>query len=620
MKPSIWRVAVPSFWLCLSVVVGAGCSTTPQGTSSSGTSGTHGSGVGTATAGSNGTTGSNSGGGDLGFACNSNANCGTLQCLTAIPQGYCSATCATSADCPSNGSCVGVLPGEEICIQSCQGDSDCTRAGYKCDPGCKVCIPLATVGQVACGGSELGAGGHLADGGACGALPASGGTPEWSASVDVSSSPATFYETEGALSSDGVGHLVAAFEAAVDAGAGGALNGYMIGVASSSNDGTSFVVGAPLVSASDLQLFDPTLARDANGTTYLAYAGYSASTKESGEVYLSSSTDNGLTWSAPQNMLSAADIAPTGGAVDKPFLVVHPITQMPMVIFSDITGPFGGGSSRIKLIAGLGGGQGFSASVDVDDGTAAALVDLPTMAFDSVGNLYAAWVQAEDNRTVADDQNTGTLLAGSALDQIDFAGAAFVDGGLAAPSLPSTVVSQMSDLVVLDSARVAVAQDGSAVYVAYVVATADNVTDIVVATSTNHGVSFPTHTRVDDNAGCATHFHPWPFVDAKGRLWVSWVDNRDGAGHVFYAVSSDLGQTFSQSQLLSDAPFEFTTLIPSTEPVNGVPTFVPVPAWLGGYQWLGGTSTELYSLWPGAIGATSVQSPSHLYFSKATLP
>ena len=122
-------------------------------------------------------------------------------------------------------------------------------------------------------------------------------------------------------------------------------------------------------------------------------------------------------------------------------------------------------------------------------------------------------------------------------------------------------------------------------------------TDIELAISHNQGFTWPVHTVVDDQPGCATHFHPSPFLDVKSRLWVSWVDNRDGLGNVYCAVSTNGGVSFSASQLVSNQAFFFTTLIPSS--------MGSVPAWLGGSQVMSGSNSELYAMWTGAEEGTS---------------
>lgn len=90
------------------------------------------------------------------------SSCGTcesgLQCAASgqIPNGYCSRTCATEADCGSLGHCVPTASGS-ICFRGCAGDSDC-RPGYACkDAGaagsvCDVGTPV-NVGGSGGGGS-----------------------------------------------------------------------------------------------------------------------------------------------------------------------------------------------------------------------------------------------------------------------------------------------------------------------------------------------------------------------------------------------------------------------------------------------------------------------------------
>jgi hypothetical protein len=235
------------------------------------------------------------------------------------------------------------------------------------------------------------------------------------------------------------------------------------------------------------------------------------------------------------------------------------------------------------------------------------------MAFDQTGMLYLAWVEASDPTSVVEDQSTGAQLAGSTTNAIYFTTATVRDGGAVTVAPSNRLVSgDAGEAIVVDSSHVAVAPDGTVAYVTYVVASDNGGTDIELAISHNQGFTWPVHTVVDDQPGCATHFHPSPFLDVKARLWVSWVDNRDGLGNVYCAVSTNGGVSFSASQLVSNQAFFFTTLIPSS--------MGSVPAWLGGSQVMSGSNSELYAMWTGAEGGTSNNSPAHVYFAKAPLP
>jgi hypothetical protein len=436
-------------------------------------------------------------------------------------------------------------------------------------------------------------------------LPSGAGSVTWSASVEVSGGPLTYAEAEGALSSDGDQHLVTAYMPIPDAGgsdAGSPFN--WLGISTSSNDGTTFTAQTPIISATDYQLYDPSLVNDGMGNTYLAYAGLDLA-GTGGELYVLTSTNNGSSWGSSVNAL------PTGfDPIDKPFMVLSPVNELPAIVFADISGSFGA-SSRISMVTSPTADQ-FVNPVALDDGDVAAFRDLATLAFDGNDYGYAAWieVQSAGQSTSIEDQATGTTIAGSGANFVRFTAFPVSATGIGTHT-PNTQVSANGEAVVVDAVRLAVAPDSSEIYAAYVVASASNVTDIRVAASSNQGMTWGTPVTVDDDPGCATHFHPAIFLDSSGTVWVSWVDNRDGNGHVFYASSTDNGMTFSANAVLSDTPFNFTTLINSAQ--------ADVPGWLGGYQFLGGNSTELYSLWTADIGSNGASNPAHLYFSKAQL-
>jgi hypothetical protein len=588
-----WLLAMSSTLLVV------GCSS-GQTATSSGTTGTRPTSSGT-------TTGAPS---PLGQECNTETACGGgLTCYTNVPEGYCSKSCNSDADCPSGGSCVAPFPGEQICALACSSVILCNRLGFLCDVDCSVCVPDNVEGLVSCSGHVLGGGGHLPDGGACGASLSDGGFVSWSSAVEVSANPLTASEAEGSLLVSSATGLVTAFMV-VPADAGSPPPQSWIGLATSVDDGVSFASQTPLVSASPFA-GDPTLATDANGNLYLAYFGYDPTSGGAGHLWVSTST-SGTSWSTPQDVLGPGDLFDGGGGIDKPFLAVDPVTQQPLIVFSDFAGLFPG-PGRIRLIAGQVGGASFSPSVNVDDGARPAFRDLPSMAFDQTGMVYLAWVEATDTSIIVEDQATGNQLAGSPTNAIYFTTASIRDGGVVVPQSTNHLVSgDAGASVVIDSAHLAVAPDGTETYVVYVVAGDGGGTDIELAVSHDQGFSWPVHTLVDDQPGCATHFHPAPFLDVKNRIWVSWVDNRDGLGNVYYAFSTNAGASFSPSQLVSSTPFFFTTFIATT---TG-----NLPAWLGGYQALTGTNSELDALWTGAEGGTGPDSPAHVYFAKAPLP
>ncbi len=579
-----------------------------SGGSSGGTSGTSGGTTGGSTSG--GTTGGTTSGGPsdlpLGAACETGQCAAGLTCLVQVPGGYCTAACSTANPCPSGGACVEVLPGQLACGLSCGSDGDCTRPGFACDPTCRVCVPAIAVGQLACGAA--GGGGRAPDGGACGALPADGGLLSFGPPVDVSASAATESEAEGVLAGNDGGTLVAAYMV-VPSDGGLSAPANWIGTSVSTDDGKTFTPNFPLVAASDQLAFDPSLAVDAVGRFYLAYGGavVQNGSAETGHLWVQTSTD-GVSWGAPVEALSPGDVDPDGGAIDKPVLAVSPLTSRPYAAFGEFSGDFGGaGPYQIRLVAGAAGATSFSPGVEIDNGGRPAFRDLPALAFDSSGYIYLAWVESTNLTEVLEDQASGSTLAGGTDQSIWFAVVLpKADGTVAPPAAANVQVNGPADRVVADRPALVASPDGASLYAVYVVGN-DNATDVVVATSQDTGADWSAPVHVNADIGCATHFHPAAFLDGKGRLWVSWTDNRDGAGHVFYAVSQDGAQSFSPAALVSQDPFVFDTL-------DGI------PAWLGGYQTLQGSAGELYALYTAPPGGGGLATPAHVFLAKAALP
>ncbi len=552
-------------------------------------------------------------GGGLGAACAPGGCASGLACLIQIPGGYCSAACGANAACPSGGSCVEVLPGQEACGRACAQSADCPRPGDLCDPGCFVCVPPFAVGQVTCGATVAGEGGRLPDGGACGTLPPDGGSAapplSFGASQLASASAQSLGEAQPSLAADDAGTVVVAYmDNGVDGGS--AFEGNEIGLSISRDDGASFVVGPPLVFARGALAFDPSIGYSSGpfdgGGFFLAVATYEAISPPTGHAELRRSAD-GVAWSAPLDVEGSSAAGPSGGLVDRTVLAVNPVTAAPWVAFMAAEGEFGGpGPYRIELAVGDPSGQSFGAPLEIDDGTRPLFRDLPVLAFDGLGDGEIAWLEAGDGASVVEDQNTGTAIGGSAANAIWFARLPLP---LSTKNGPANVaVSAPGEVVAAVTPGVAVSPDGASIYVTYAVGTA-NATDVVVAASHDWGQSFGPSVKVNDDPTCATHFQALPWVDARDRLFVLWVDDRDGAGNVFAAVSRDGGKSFSPSQLVSDGESFFTTLR-------------NVPGWLGDQVALGpspGTG-GLFAAWTDDRGGTSPYGSSHVRVARAPLP
>lgn len=94
-------------------------------------------------AGSDGSVGAGAGATPTGGSCGTASSCSGGICATSgdFPSGYCTQGCnlGDPSTCPSGSVCIDDASGapadagvKALCYQSCAGNADCTRAGYKC--------------------------------------------------------------------------------------------------------------------------------------------------------------------------------------------------------------------------------------------------------------------------------------------------------------------------------------------------------------------------------------------------------------------------------------------------------------------------------------------------------
>jgi hypothetical protein len=96
------------------------------------------------------------------------------------------------------------------------------------------------------------------------------------------------------------------------------------------------------------------------------------------------------------------------------------------------------------------------------------------------------------------------------------------------------------------------------VYLAWRAVLPGNVRDIVVARSTDGGITWssPVRAHADDWVfdGCP-HAGPSMQVDESGRVHVAWWTGKEGAAGAYYARSDDRGRTFGDPVTLGTAAF-----------------------------------------------------------------
>jgi hypothetical protein len=256
---------------------------------------------------------------------------------------------------------------------------------------------------------------------------------------------------------------------------------------------------------------DPGIAGDAQGNTYFSFIAFSSSNDDNG-VYVSKSTNGGRTFRAPVAVLAHRGQA-NPDFEDKPFIAVDANPASPYA-----------------------------------------------------NNVYVSW--------------SGFLATGSAV-EIRFSRSTDAGGTFSAPMVLRRSGSQQFSLPV-------VGPDGT-LYVIWA-----RSVNYVTAKSTNGGMAFEREVRAASftpigtldpdtgrrllNGGFRVSSYPAMTVDTssgprRGNLYLIWSDGRNGDADVFFARSTDAGQTWSEPVRMNDDPMgngkdQFMPWI-AVDPTNG---------------------------------------------------
>lgn len=468
---------------------------------------------------------------------------------------------------------------------ACTRDIDCAEGTFCVVVSGQCAPPSLIVGP--------GKGGHAADGGACVASPAFAMDCDslslaWSAPQVLSQNAGSVAESDVALVADGHGTLLAAW--ANNTTPNDQFNGQALSI-----DGGPFSAPAKAPSfAASYTSNDVELAMDGSGVFYQLWEEFGPQFQGAQHIYVATSHD-GQSWSTPLQVDTPAD---TGGTIplDFPDIAINPANQEPYFTYQVTTSS---GVVPLRLVIGAPGGAGVSSSVELDDGLRpGADRDLANGAFDDTGSFYVAWVEMAGS-----GGSTGQGLESGDPGNAVYAARFDLTGtGGAARAGPDVQASGKGEAVLFGLPEVHVTPDGSSVYIVYEEGKNDAI-DLHLVTSHDRGQTFGAPVRVNDDATCATHYKSASVLDAQGRLWVLWYDNRDGAGHIAYTVSDDGGQTFHPNRLVTPYAFPFETFQYSV-------------GWLGDYFAVTTTGTEIYAAWSDPHEGDR----SHVSFVEALLP
>lgn len=467
--------------------------------------------------------------------------------------GYCTQACFGAARCPADAVC-SQIQGYPVCLRRCETNADCRRMeGYVCvaeGRNVRVCRLNDEPVGVRDDGSAcftVGGGAHPA--------PDYGRTMFTTVNLNVSARSDSLYEAEGNV--------------AINPMNGAEAVSYIsIGSAGSSFMGASHRTGTAMLWTADGRVTDPMLNSTSDpvldygrdGTLRMTFIGIQRTgtgSVSAAHVRVTESSDNGHTWATPRQ------VEPTGfcsgGICDKPWILTGPGTTAGSE--NVYLGYLNQGRMTADLVAHRSedGGRTWAAPVTVASlgfiGTSVVSGNLIQMATGAGGAVALAWSGLSVGDASGSTGTSGSARFGSPTNRVLFRRS--LDGlrTLESPRL----VSRASDSPVYVQPPVGL--DGTTAHVAYVTGEATGAWDIVLATSTDGGMSWRYRTVNDDPEHCATHAFPSMVVDPVNHVvHVTWLENRFGDGAAVYArCPSDPSQPCGHNEIMSDRPFRFTT-------------------------------------------------------------
>ncbi|MGB0383556.1 MAG: exo-alpha-sialidase [Ardenticatenaceae bacterium] len=283
-------------------------------------------------------------------------------------------------------------------------------------------------------------------------------------------------------------------------------------VAESSDDGQTWEANVR-VNDHMAEQFAPSLAVG-NSSLYVAWV----DTRNGMDIYIANSTDGGQTWGAPVLVNDDTNSASQGD----PSLAVGTDGTL-YVAWMDTRG----GDGDIYFAKSTDGGQMWSTNVLVNDDAGSATQSEPTLAVDADGTLSVAW---EDKR----NNNTDIFFAQS------------TDGG----QTWSSNVRVNGDTGQANQLTPDIAVDNGKLYVMWR-DQRNGQDDIYVAQSTDAGLTWG-NVKVNDDGSLAGQTAPTLSVASDGTLYAAWMDSRNGIYDIYFAESSDSGQTWSSNERVDD--------------------------------------------------------------------
>ncbi len=335
---------------------------------------------------------------------------------------------------------------------------------------------------------------------------------------------------------------------------------------------------------------DPCLDASLYGRIHVGFISYKGFFTDTNGIYTAYSTDSGRTWSTPIAVDSFLNsVANPGPFTDKCFLCVDNHTGSPHkgnVYFAWERDNTNGVNADVYFAASYDSGKSYSTPQQISDLVPPAgecVGQVPKVAAN--GDVYVVW---------GDFALSGHTMGRLYIDVSTDSGASWgtdilIDSFLVVPRYPNSPMN--TTFYVRSYPTIGTdPSDSCNVYVA-VAADPDGLGglddgDIYFWRSTDGGTTWSGPVTVNDDNTPLDQFQPWMDVKQNGRIDIVWLDRRNDPSDqnfdVYFAYSTDRGQTFSANLRVTDQTF------PLLADPNG---------WLGEYIGIDVDQNTAYITW-----------------------
>jgi hypothetical protein len=356
--------------------------------------------------------------------------------------------------------------------------------------------------------------------------------------------PSTSYQIYPSIAIDyqGILHVVwedwrnDADEMYVSLGGSDGLNNADIYYTNSTDNGMTFGSNIKVnINADSSQQGTPSIALDNNGTIHVVWSDYRNDADgffvPSGgidgannlDIYYANSTDGGTTWNQGIRVNDDLGLANQGTgfrsiAVDK--------NDNIHIVWFDLRNNTQG---DIYYANSTDGGLFFNENIKVNDAPNGSWD--PSIAIDGNDNIYIVWTDNRNDTTKSD---------------IFFSRS--IDGGL---SFSPNMKVNDDNLTSIEQRTPSIATGNGIIGIVWSDSRNSGYESIYYANSTDNGDSFNINRRVDDDYTAPFKARPVLAIN-DNKIGIAWADKRNGEYDIYFANSTDDGNSFSENQQVND--------------------------------------------------------------------